>query len=290
MVATPSGPNQYAFTQRPIRRKLHPDLPPTPLWAYDDGSGLAGQAGSFGMVLAAQSGTPLHVSYTNHLPETYPDWIPVDTRLTDTNGREVRPMTHLHGGFVAADSDGNPITDGGAGLCARPDAARPLRQPAAADAGLAALVPRPRDGHHPAERVRRPGGRLPDPGRLRHRHRAEPDRGAGRGLRDPAGDPGPPCSARTGRCCYPVSDIPGVTWIGEYFGDHMLVNGKVWPYLDVEPRMYRFRVLNGCNARIMSLRFGGLPMWQIGAEGGLFDIAGAGPRSSCWPRPSGPTC
>ena len=51
----------------------------------------------------------------------------------------------------------------------------------------------------------------------------------------------------------------------------MLVNGKVWPFLDVEPRMYRFRILNGCNARIMSLRFGGLPMWQIGAEGGLFD-------------------
>ena len=74
-----------------------------------------------------------------------------------------------------------------------------------------------------------------------------------------------------GTLLYPVSDIPGVKWIGEYFGDHMLVNGKVWPFLDVEPRMYRFRVLNGCNARIMSLRFGGLPMWQIGAEGGLWD-------------------
>jgi FtsP/CotA-like multicopper oxidase with cupredoxin domain len=42
-----------------------------------------------------------------------------------------------------------------------------MRQPAAADAGVAALVPRPRDGGHAAERVRRPGGRLPDPGRLR---------------------------------------------------------------------------------------------------------------------------
>jgi spore coat protein A, manganese oxidase len=70
---------------------------------------------------------------------------------------------------------------------------------------------------------------------------------------------------------YPVSDIAGVTWIGEYFGDHMLVNGKVWPYLEAEPRMYRLRFLNGCNARIMSLSIGGLPMWQIGAEGGLFD-------------------
>ena len=37
----------------------------------------------------------------------------------------------------------------------------------------------------------------------------------------------------------------------------MLVNGKVWPFLDVEPRMYRFRVLNGCNARILDLNIGG---------------------------------
>src|SRR5450759_1476484 len=75
VVATPSGTNRYAFSQREIRRRLHPNLPPTPVWAYDDGSGLAGQAGSFGMVLVAHSGTPLHVSYTNHLPDVYPDWI-----------------------------------------------------------------------------------------------------------------------------------------------------------------------------------------------------------------------
>ncbi|HTT52531.1 MAG TPA: hypothetical protein VMH35_14110, partial [Streptosporangiaceae bacterium] len=115
VVATPSGTNRYSFTQRQIHRQLHPDLPPTTVWAYDDGSGLAGQAGSFGMVLAAQSGTPLRVSYTNQLPDVYPDWIPVDTRLTHGNGRHVRPMTHLHGGFVAADSDGNPATDNGMG-------------------------------------------------------------------------------------------------------------------------------------------------------------------------------
>ena len=39
-----------------------------------------------------------------------------------------------------------------------------------------------------------------------------------------------------GTLLYPTSDIAGVTWIGEYFGDVMLVNGKVWPYLNVEPR------------------------------------------------------
>jgi spore coat protein A len=51
----------------------------------------------------------------------------------------------------------------------------------------------------------------------------------------------------------------------------MLVNGKVWPFLEVEPRMYRFRILNGCNARILSLDIGGPSLWQIGAEGGMWD-------------------
>jgi spore coat protein A len=46
----------------------------------------------------------------------------------------------------------------------------------------------------------------------------------------------------------------------------------VWPFLDVEPRMYRFRILNGCNARILSLDVGGASFWQIGAEGGMFDV------------------
>jgi spore coat protein A len=115
VVATPSGPNQYSFTQTQISRQLHPQLPATPLWAYDDGSGLAGQFGSFGMAVVAQSGTPLTVNYTHDLPATYPAWIPVDTRLTP-RGNTVRLMTHLHGGFVAADSDGNPaVTPNGFG-------------------------------------------------------------------------------------------------------------------------------------------------------------------------------
>jgi spore coat protein A, manganese oxidase len=271
VVAGQSGTNQYSFTQREIRRRLHPDLPPTPVWAYDDGSGLAGQAGSFGMVLAAESGTPLKVSYTNRLPDVYPDWIPVDTRLSSPNGRHVRPMTHLHGGFVAAASDGNPVTDGGMGYAPgetqHVDYTNQLPQMPASlrwfhdhgmgttrlnvFAGLAAgyLIRDSYDTGTEPNPVGIPGGAYEIPLVIQDRlFRAD------------------------GKFLYPVSDIPGVTWIGEYFGDHMLVNGKVWPYLDVEPRMYRFRVLNGCNARIMSLTFAGLPMWQIGAEGGLFDV------------------
>ena len=67
-------------------------------------------------------------------------------------------------------------------------------------------------------------------------------------------------------------------WISEFFGDAIVVNGKTWPYLDVEPRRYRFRLLNGCNARFLELRLAdpssnrpGPAFWQIGTDGGLLD-------------------
>ena len=34
----------------------------------------------------------------------------------------------------------------------------------------------------------------------------------------------------------------------------MVVNGKTWPNFNVEPRRYRFRFLNGCNARFLILK------------------------------------
>ncbi|HEU5317906.1 MAG TPA: multicopper oxidase [Chloroflexota bacterium] len=56
----------------------------------------------------------------------------------------------------------------------------------------------------------------------------------------------------------------------EFFGNTMVVNGRAWPYLDVERRRYRFRLLNGCNSRFLILKLSNdLPFWQIGAEGGF---------------------
>ena len=268
VVATPSGANEYGFVQTEIARRLHPDLPPTPLWAYDDGSGLAGQAGSFGMAVVGQSGTPLRVNFTHQLPEAYPAWIPVDTRLTPL-GNEVRLMTHLHGGFVAADSDGNPaVTPNGFGRGETQSVlySNQLPQMPASllwfhDHGLgatrlnvfaglaAAYILRDEfDTGEEPNPVGIPGGAYEIPLVIQDRQ-----------------------FNRDGTFLYPVSDIPGATWIGEYFGDVMLVNGKVWPFLEVEPRMYRLRILNGCNARILSLDIGGPRLWQIGAEGGMWD-------------------
>ncbi len=66
----------------------------------------------------------------------------------------------------------------------------------------------------------------------------------------------------------------------EFFGNTMVVNGRTWPVLEVEPRRYRFRFLNGCNSRFLILKIArnlraaspaapALPFWQIGTEGGF---------------------
>src|SRR5215470_8834317 len=61
-----------------------------------------------------------------------------------------------------------------------------------------------------------------------------------------------------GTLLYPVA-IGGTHdfWIPEFFGDTMCVNGKAWPVLDVEPRRYRFRMLNACNARFLNMTLAG---------------------------------
>lgn len=69
-----------------------------------------------------------------------------------------------------------------------------------------------------------------------------------------------------------VSPADHPFWIPEFLGNTIVVNGKAWPYLEVEPRRYRFRLLNGSNARFYTLSFANeLPFWQIGADAGLLD-------------------
>jgi FtsP/CotA-like multicopper oxidase with cupredoxin domain len=75
------------------------------------------------------------------------------------------------------------------------------------------------------------------------------------------------------------SDISPI-WNPEFFGNTMVVNGRTWPQLEVEPRRYRFRFLDGSNGRFLILKLvsnptatrpasPALPFWQIGADGGF---------------------
>jgi FtsP/CotA-like multicopper oxidase with cupredoxin domain len=65
------------------------------------------------------------------------------------------------------------------------------------------------------------------------------------------------------------SDVSAI-WNPEFFGNTMVVNGDTWPYLEVEQRRYRFRLLNGSQSRFLILKLDNeLPFWQIGSEGGF---------------------
>ncbi len=59
-----------------------------------------------------------------------------------------------------------------------------------------------------------------------------------------------------------------------FLGEEMRVNGTRQPYVDVATRLYRFRILNACNARTLSLAFrttsgASFPFTLIGNDGGL---------------------
>jgi spore coat protein A, manganese oxidase len=80
-----------------------------------------------------------------------------------------------------------------------------------------------------------------------------------------------------GSLFYPnVGDNPDVNpyWVLMFDGDTNIVNGKVWPNMDVKRRTYRFRVLNAANQRFYQFSFSnGMPFKVIGSDGGYLRTA-----------------
>ncbi|MFE2988726.1 multicopper oxidase family protein [Streptomyces sp. NPDC059262] len=73
-----------------------------------------------------------------------------------------------------------------------------------------------------------------------------------------------------GQMVYTMDDAENRTTI--------LVNGAPWPYMKVEARKYRFRMLNSCNLRIFILCLNdGSQVTQIGSDGGLLPAPAATP-------------
>ncbi len=67
-----------------------------------------------------------------------------------------------------------------------------------------------------------------------------------------------------------MNGVPDPTILPEFFGDIILVNGKAWPVLNVEPRQYRFRLLNGSDSRFYNLKLTeGVKITQIGSDQGF---------------------
>ena len=74
--------------------------------------------------------------------------------------------------------------------------------------------------------------------------------------------------AENGELGYDDNDQSGV------YGDVILVNGRPWPVMQVQRRIYRFRLLNGCVSRSFRFRLStGDPVVMVATDGGLMPRA-----------------
>src|ERR1043166_9300357 len=278
-VMSPSGTLDdvplFKVAMRQFKQKLHRDLPRTTLWGYN---GLYP-----GATFEARQGSPIAVRWTNELPTQH--MLPIDFTLhgDEPGTPEVRTVVHLHGAKVLPESDGYPeawFTNGFARTGPFFETKTyhyPNDQPATTlwyhDHALGTTRLNVYTGLAGFYLIRNP---------------VEDD------LELPRGQYEIPLVIQDrflnadGFLLYPVVDTEGdpdprvpPVWIPEFFGDTVLVNGKVWPYLEVEPRKYRFRILNGSNARFYRLTLNestsggtslgrpGPAFFQIGTDGGL---------------------
>ena len=289
----------------------------TTVWGYTT-NGI--KAGYLGATIEARStlsgetgGKPVQVKYTNNLKDATGNLLTKHLLTVDPtvvgamggamgNDPEIRIVTHLHGGHVDAASDGHPnawITNdpaGMTGLPADPISGRPARPDGNTVtytydnsqianhlwyhdhamgitrlnvyAGLAAnyLL---RDSVEDSLNVPKGAYEIPlviqdksfnEDGSLHYDSNA---------LLNPDGTQ------------QMVDGKTVFTSNPEFFGNVITVNGKAWPKLDVEPRKYRFRILNGSDSRFYNMwleRSDGLPIpagaiTQIGNDGGFLPAA-----------------
>ena len=228
------------------------------------------------------------VTWSNDLPAGTPHFLPVDntihTAWTEAGSplnfpNDVPIVTHLHGGHTDGDSDGNPeiaqmraqrssITfnyDGQeAGTLWYHDHALGITR-LNVYAGLAG-VNIVRDRFDQGGSLTFPGTPLPLPVFPYEVPIVVQDR-----MFTPDFQLYYPSDPATAAALFGAADYPNPTVMAEFFGDHILVNGQAWPVLDVEPRLYRLRFLNGCDTRFLNMFASGPSFFVIGTEQGLLN-------------------
>ncbi|NNF43927.1 MAG: multicopper oxidase family protein [Phycisphaerales bacterium] len=254
IVGEPGGAAEYEIAMTQFTQTLHRDLPPTTVWGF---------GGTYpGPTIEARTGEPITVTWMNDLRDAAGDlrtdhFLPVDLcpHGPDHEGNTPRTVVHLHGGHVPEESDGYPehtFLPGGSDVYEYPN----LQEAATiwyhdhalgitrlnVQMGLAGfyLI---RDDVEDALNL--PAGEFEVPLVIQDRE-FRPD----------------------GALVYPEE------WEEHFFGNTLLVNGKVWPFFEVKRGAYRFRILNGSNSRTYLLSFSdGTVMHQIGTDGGLMETS-----------------
>jgi len=247
---TPGGTASYSLAITEMKQQLHRDLPQTTVWGY---------GGSYpGPTIEASVGNPVTVTWINDLRDSTgtlrtEHFLPVDPCMhgPDMEGPSARTVVHLHGAHVAAEYDGYPehtmlpgesqifhYTNG------QPAATLWYHDHAIGITRLNVIM-----GLAGFYLLRDPANAV---------------------LNLPANEYEIPLAIQDRTFRADGSIVYPATWREMVFGDKAVVNGKVWPYLDVDQGKYRFRLLNGSTSRVYRLRLSnGAPFIQIGTEDGL---------------------
>jgi spore coat protein A len=246
------GRAHYRFFMQEQFQQLHSELPPTRVWGYN---------GVYpGPTIEARRDSLVTVQWINDLREFESGLLRtkhalyVDTCLHGPNitGEVPVTVTHLHGGKVPQGSDGFPETTFPPG-----DSSGKYYYPNIQPAGILWY-------HDHALGITRLNVMMGLAGFYLLRDANEDTLGL------PSGEFEIPLAIQD-RSFNPDGSFQYPTQFEDhFFGDMILVNGKVWPYLNVKQGKYRFRLLNGSNSRSYTLSLSNsAPMTMIGVELGL---------------------
>ncbi|HEY4356231.1 MAG TPA: multicopper oxidase domain-containing protein [Acidobacteriaceae bacterium] len=251
------------LAMREVRFKVHRDMQPTRMWTYGTGTSASG---ALAPLIDVRSHQTLQVEWVNELPAQH--FLPIDYSLHGSGHDvpDVRAVAHLHGARAPSKDDGYPedwFVPGKSRICTYP-----MEQAAAAlwyhdhamsinrlniYAGMfGAMLIRDND----EDALDLPSGKYEIPLILYDRN-----------------------FTTDSQLFYGTSGIHDRPWVPEFPGDAILINGKLTPYFEVEPRLYRFRLFNTANSSFFRLSVGLpgstptkphlMPVHQIGSDQGL---------------------
>ncbi len=254
----------YEVTMKETQQLLHSELPETTIWGYE---------GIYpGPTIEVETGERVYVKWKNGLPKRH--LLPIDHTVHGAEKEKpaVRTVVHLHGGRTEPHSDGYPdawFTNGFAekGPFFQKEIYQYINQQSARAlwyhdhaigltrlniyAGLAGFY-FIRNSHERSFNL--PSGPFEVPLLLQDRS-----------FHVDGSLSYPEQPENNGSGIYP-------SIIASFFGNTIVVNGKVWPFLEVEPRKYRFRLLNAANARFFRLTLdSGQLFYQIGTDSGFLE-------------------
>ncbi|MBB5057317.1 spore coat protein A [Granulicella aggregans] len=247
----------FRIGMKVIHTKVHRDVPATRMWVYHDLANPSATDTAVAPLIEARSHKPVQVEWVNNLPTQH--FLPIDHSLhgCGKDVPDVRAIVHVHGARVPSDDDGHP--DDWFVPTQSLTCNYPLQQDATAlwyhdhamglnrlnvYAGMFGMM-LVRDETEDALHL--PTGKYELPLVLYDRN-----------------------FYADGQLYYPDSGDPDHPWVSEFAGDAILINGKIRPYLEVEPALYRLRLVNAANSRFFRLSMSNKqPLVQIGSDQGL---------------------